>query len=313
VNRAIRTLVRALVALTLLACSPDASEPDARGTDTAGALRVFVVNEPLRYFAARIGGPHVEVSFPAPAGVDPSTWTPDSETAAAYQTADVVLRSGAGFAGWVDLVSLPSARVVDTSAAYRERLRRRAGAATHQHGPGGEHSHGELAHTTWLDPQLAALQAAAAADALVRLRPELESAFQSELETLVADLGALDVRLEAAAEALGETPLLFSHPVYEYLIGRYELNTRSLHWEPDVPPTAQQWRELAALTREHPARWLLWESAPLPEVARELGERGIESRVFDPCANSPAEGDFLSVMRANVGTLEAISAAPRGR
>ena len=30
---------------------------------------------------------------------------------------------------------------------------------THSHGPGGDHEHGELAFTTWLDPTLAVEQA----------------------------------------------------------------------------------------------------------------------------------------------------------
>lgn len=305
-----RTFVRGLAAAILVACSPETGAPSSSEAAANQPASVFVVNEPLRYFAERIGGPHVEVSFPAPAGIDPSAWTPDAETVAAYQGADLVLRSGAGYARWVDLVSLPAARVVDTSVTYRERLRHRAGAVTHQHGPSGEHSHSELAHTIWLDPQLAILQAAAVADALVRVRPAFESAFRSQLEALVADLDALDDRLTAAAKALAGTPLLFSHPVYEYLIGRYELNARSLDWEPNVPPSAQQWRELAAVTREHPARWLLWEAEPLPEIDRALRERGIESRVFDPCGDTPAEGDFLAVMRANAERLEALSTSP---
>ncbi|MDH3684681.1 MAG: metal ABC transporter substrate-binding protein [Myxococcales bacterium] len=293
----------------LLSCSPPSEAPAPEAATPSSQLRVFVVNEPLRYFAARIGGSHVEVVLPAPSGIDPSTWTPDAETVAAYQSADLVLRSGAGYADWVDLVSLPAARVVDTSAAYRQRVRQRAGTVTHQHGPGGEHSHGELAHTTWLDLQLAILQAAAVADTLVRARPEHESAFRSELAALVADLEALDGQLAAAAQELADAPLLFSHPVYDYLIGRYALNARSLDWEPDAPPTPRQWRDLAAVVHEHPARWLLWEAEPLTEIERALRERGIESVVFDPCGGTPEDGDFLGVMKANVARFEAASTA----
>jgi len=307
-------MVRAFLFVTfiafLLACSPPSETPAPAAVTPSSELRVFVVNEPLRYFAERIGGPHVEVILPAPPGIDPSTWTPDAETVAAYQSADLVLRSGAGYADWIDLVSLPAARVIDTSAAYRQRLRQRTGTVTHQHGPGGEHSHGELAHTTWLDPQLAILQATAVANALVRARPAHESAFRSELAALVADLDALDGRLAAAATALAGSPLLFSHPVYEYLIGRYALNARSLDWEPDVAPTARQWRDLAAVVREQPVQWLLWEAEPLPEIDRALRERGIESVVFDPCGGTPEDGDFLRVMRANAERLAALPGRP---
>jgi hypothetical protein len=35
----------------------------------------------------------------------------------------------------------------------------------------------------------------------------------------------------------------------------------------------------------------------------KLESIGVESLVFDPCGNVPAQGDFLAVMRANVNNL----------
>ena len=313
-RRRAHTLVFGLAAL-LAACSRSESPGDAGAgaeeTATTATLRVFVVNEPLRYFAARIGGPHADVHFPAPAGIDPSTWTPGAETVAEAQAADLVLRNGAGYARWVGLASLPSERVVDTSTRYRERLLERASAVTHRHGPGGEHSHTELAFTTWLDPQLAILQATAVADALSERAPQHEARFRARLGALVTDLEELDTRLAAAAEQLGDAPILFSHPVYDYLIARFGLNAKSLHWEPGVPPTDRQWHDLDHQRRGHPARWLLWEAEPLPETAQTLRERGIESAVFDPCGATPEAGDFLAVLTANAARLEAIASAAR--
>jgi zinc transport system substrate-binding protein len=50
---------------------------------------------------------------------------------------------------------------------------------------------------------------------------------------------------------------------------------------------------------------MIWEGAPNPETERRLREMGIRSLVFDPCANRPEQGDFLSVMRRNVDDLAA--------
>lgn len=36
---------------------------------------------------------------------------------------------------------------------------------------------------------------------------------------------------------------------------------------------------------------------------RGLAQMGIGSLVFDPCANRPEQGDFLSVMKTNVAQL----------
>ncbi|MBW1743769.1 MAG: hypothetical protein JRJ47_10130 [Deltaproteobacteria bacterium] len=43
-------------------------------------LSVYVVNYPLKYFAERIGGDHVDVEFPAPKGTDPAYWIPNIAT-----------------------------------------------------------------------------------------------------------------------------------------------------------------------------------------------------------------------------------------
>ena len=73
----------------------------------ADRFTVYTVNYPLQYFAERIGAEHVEVAFPAPSGVDPAFWKPDSDILRQYQQADLVLLNGAGYAGWVEKVSLP--------------------------------------------------------------------------------------------------------------------------------------------------------------------------------------------------------------
>jgi zinc transport system substrate-binding protein len=50
---------------------------------------------------------------------------------------------------------------------------------------------------------------------------------------------------------------------------------------------------------------MIWEGEPLPEIVARLDELGVKSVVFEPCANAPDAGDYLSVMQANVRNLEA--------
>jgi zinc transport system substrate-binding protein len=302
--------IRSLLAVAvLLACGPGERADQARrvATEATGPLTVYVVNYPLRYFAERIGGELVRVVFPAPVDVDPAHWSPDAETVAAYQGADLILLNGAGYARWVQLASLPRARLVDTSASFRDRLIAQDAATNHIHGPEGEHSHADLAFTTWLDPGLAILQARAVAEAFAEARPEHAAAFGAGLAALETALGELDARLGKAAGAIGETPLFFSHPVYQYFARRYSLNARSLHWEPDEPPDARAWRALEELLVEHPARGMIWEAAPSEATLRRLEALGVRSSVYSPCANAPEQGDFLSVMRRNAAAFEALA------
>lgn len=195
---------------------------------------------------------------------------------------------------------------MDTSKAFAERLIAIEDAVTHSHGPEGEHSHTGTASTTWLDFQQASLQAQAIAAALSRQQPTLQDTFMQNLQALKQDLAALDEQLAELVVKQPELPLLASHPVYQYLARRYGLKLRSLQWEPQQLPDEAQWQELAAILQQHPARWMIWEAEPAPEAVAKLSELGVQSVVFDPCANVPANGDWLSVMRANVNNLRPV-------
>jgi zinc transport system substrate-binding protein len=304
VARAARTL--GLLAL-LAACEERQPVASEMRTASEAPLDVHVVSYPLRYLTERIGGTQVRVTLPVPPGVDPADWLPDAETIGAYQQADLIVRNGAGYARWLGLASLPRRRMLDTSAGFRERWIERDDTATHAHGTTGSHSHGGFESLTWLDPALAILQARAIAERLARERPAARDLFETNLVALERDLAALDERLATAADRLRDVPLLFSHPVYGYLIRRYGLNGRSLHFEPDQHPDAAAWRALRELLEQHPARWMLWEDEPLAQTREALQGQGVESRVYAPCGNVPPEGDLLSVMQAGAARLEEIA------
>jgi zinc transport system substrate-binding protein len=57
------------------------------------------------------------------------------------------------------------------------------------------------------------------------------------------------------------------------------------------------------MQREHAAKWMIWEQAPLEASVQRLKSMGIGSVVFSPAANQPAKGDFMTVMRANLANL----------
>ena len=304
-NRPAGLVLLAMLVAGLWACSEEVTSPAKQAATSAakGPLSVYVVNYPLRYFSERIGGEHVRETFPAPADVDPAFWEPDVEQIAAYQQADLILLNGASYAKWVQRAALPESRLVDTSIGFTDRYLSLEDQVTHSHGTGGEHRHGEVAFTTWLDPQQAIEQAAVIRDALIRVRSDAKAAFQQGFASLQKDLQELDGQLAAAFAQHKGQPLLFSHPVYQYLIRRYAIDGYELHWEPDSMPGPDEWGEFDELLEEFPARWMLWEGVPRPEIVAALDQRGVEALVFEPVANQPADGDYLSVMRENIARL----------
>ncbi len=297
------------LAIIAVACGggPAGEAGEAAPTSDGGELVVFTVNYPLQYFAERIGGESVRVEFPAPADGDPAYWRPDAQAITAYQEADLVLLNGAYYAKWVEMAPLPPSKLIDTSTSFADHYIE-GGAYTHSHGPGGEHEHGELAFTTWLDPTLAVAQARAIKEAFAMARPDEANGFEERFTALETDLGALDGRIRRLAEGQSDLPLLGSHPVYQYLTRRYALNLQSVHFEPDEMPDDEAWQGLAHILEDHSARWMLWEAEPLAEIADRLRQLGVESIVYDPCGNRPASGDFLSVMEQNASNLETIFA-----
>lgn len=289
-----------LCALTVVVGLPSITMAES---GMSGQLTVYVVNYPLKYFAERIAGDHAKVVFPAPADEDPAYWMPDAKTISEYQRADIILLNGANYAKWVNKVTLPRFRLVDTSASFKDRYIEVPSVVTHTHGPNGKHAHEALAFTIWLDLDLAARQAKAIAKALSRKKPALRDTFQGNYAALEKDLMTLDRDMKKIVSKNQKQPLVASHPVYDYLSRRYGLNIKSVHWEPHEIPSDAQWAELQNMLKGHPATWMIWEGDPIAESVEKLEALGVNSLVFDPCGNTPDKGDFMSVMRENVENL----------
>ena len=295
----LQSLIRVALCLALWFIGATAAAAD-------NPLNVYVVNYPLKYFAERIGGPHVKVTLPVPADVDPVYWAPGIADIGAYQQADLILLNGAGYAKWVNKVSLPRSKTVDTSRGLKNKYITVKETMTHSHGGDGEHAHEGLAFTTWLDLSFAAKQADAVFEALARKQPRQKDLFRANYLALENDLLALDSRMKAIVSNNNTVPIIFSHPVYEYLAKGYGFNGKSVHWEPDQEPIPSQIAELNKLMETHSAKWMIWEGPPIKPAMDKLRVMGIQSAVFDPCGNEPSEGDFLSVMQRNVSNLEPI-------
>jgi len=286
--------------------SGDKDAAPAKEPTQLETITVAAVNYPLTYFAERIGGDRVKVKFLAPKDEDPAFWMPDQDAIEKYQKADLILLNGATYAKWIEKVSLPVSRCVNTSESFEAEYLKLEEAVKHSHGPGGEHAHVGTDFNTWMDPTLAVQQARAVATALVKHLPEDSSRIEANFGALKSDLEMLDRVFADAASSIGDEPLLASHPVYGYFAKRYNLNLRSRMWEPGEMPSNHEWQELDRILKGFQARWMIWEGDPIPEIVEELSRRGVSVVVVKPSGNRLVDGDYLEVMRQNVERFKAI-------
>lgn len=282
------------------------------GTPTGPATpQVYTTFYPTTYFTARIAAGAVEIVCPIPPDEDPIFWMPDVATVSAYQKADLIVINGAYFEKWVEKVSLPAAKLVDTALPFESRYLRFTGAVTHSHGAGGEHSHEGVDGHTWLDPNLAKIQADQIHRALARLLPDQAGEFRGNLTALANDLDKLHEAFENLSNAMKGAPLLASHPAYNYLAKRYAWDVTNLDLDPEQMPTDEAMADIRAKLADKPTRIILWEAPPLPEIAERFEkELRLTSVVFSPCElltedQRKAEHDYMKVMHDNIDRLRA--------
>lgn len=293
----------ALLSILILlgACKEQVTDV-SRIDEHAAKPQVLTSNYPLYYFASEIAGDVVNVQMPDIDG-DPAMWVPVASDIPQLQAADLIVINGAGYESWLAFTSLDTGHLLDTTKDIQDLLLPIENATLHQHGPEGAHSHEDTAFTTWLNPQIAIEQARAIARGLSVLVPAQAEVFKMRLGLLEERLNELDRSLEQVFANMKDQPLVFSHPVYQYLQKRYGLNASTVHWEPDTEPGVKEWLDFQNLLREHPAKLMIWEGPPLRSVVERLQEQGIRSIVFEPAGNRPLKGDYFTIMSVNLTRL----------
>jgi len=124
--------------------------------------------------------------------------------------------------------------------------------------------------------------------------------FKQNFKKLESDLGLLDNRMREISKLVGTVKLIGSHSVYQNLSKEYRLNIESLHLEPDLMPVKVASYDFEDLLSKKDQTIMLWEAEPLPEISSNLMKIGVKVAIFDPCANIPKNGDFVTTMNKNI-------------
>ena len=224
----------------------------------AGKVKAFVSILPVAYFVERVGGPNVEVSVLVGPGQDPHTFEPTPKLMTKLANARVLFKMGFPFEETLIKKvgsSFKNVEVVDLQQGIKLRAmteeETEAEEAEHGHGKAEEHGHeaGDMDQHTWLDPQLAKIQAKTIADTLIRIDPGHKDQYEKDLKDFQADLDAVHGQLTKALGPLKGKSFFVFHPAYGYFGDAYGLKQIPVQIG-GKEPTAKQLARLIDLAKE---------------------------------------------------------------
>ena len=264
----------------------------AAGSAGAG-IPVAVTIAPQAWFLERLGGDRLEVQVLVRPGQDPHTYqpTPAQMTRLARAQAYFCIGMPLEQALVPRLKGLnPGLRVVDTNRGIRLR---------HLTGPGHHH---HLDPHTWLDPNLARVQAANICAALQELDPPQRQTYARNQAVLEAELASLDRRIRGLLAPFRGRSILVFHPALGYFARAYGLEQRAIQQE-GKPPGPRRLAQLLDLARRQGIKVVFVEPQFPRSRARALARSlGARVEVVDPLARDYA-ANLLALARAIAGSF----------
>ena len=246
-------------AMLLAACggSADPEPGETSGVDTtyqaATPMYVTVSILPQEYFVKRIGGDHVLVNVMVEPGASPHTYEPKPEQLRALSRSAAYFSIGVDFEqAWLDRIASANRAMlmVDTTQG----IARIPMVTGHQHAaeePEEGHLEGEnkgdnLDPHIWMSPELVKIQSQTIAGALVELDPAHQAEYETNLESFIADIDALESEIRAILEGLSSRKFMVFHPAWGYFARDFDLEMVPIEVGGQEPSAA----ELAALVSE---------------------------------------------------------------
>jgi zinc transport system substrate-binding protein len=261
---------------------------------SGGRVTVVASLYPLAWAAGRIGGAGVAVEDLTPPGVEAHDTTLTAAQRADIQTADVVVYLGQiGLQPDVErAVADAGGRVVDVTAGL------------HIPAPAGQ----TFDPHVWLDPVYMEGAVGLIAGALKAVDASGSAGFAAREASTLRDLRDLDASFRAGLQTCAYSTFVATHEAFGYMADRYGLHQLGIEGiTPESEPSAARIQQAAqAIAQGRAAPAVFYEGT---DAGRRIGESvardvGVPALPLGTLESAPSSGDYLSVMRSNLVSLE---------
>ncbi|MEU7851624.1 metal ABC transporter substrate-binding protein [Micromonospora parva] len=305
-NRATSRFLAATTALLALGagagCSTDGAGADPQRVDVVAAFY------PLQFLAERIGGDAVRVTNLAKPGAEPHDLELNPSQVGEVSDAELIVYLK-GFQPAVDdaVAQNGGDRAFDVTSV-QPLLDASAGGHDHEGEEGHTEESGGKDPHVWLDPTRLAGIGDQLAQRLGTADPDHAADYTARAAALRTDLTTLDDEFKHGLATCQRREIVTSHAAFGYLADRYQLDQVGITGlSPDVEPSPQRLAHVIEEAKEHQATTIFFETLVSPKVAETIaGQVGAKTAVLDPIEGLAAgsDGDYLSVMRTNLRTLQ---------
>ena len=261
-------------------------------TVNPGTTQVSVSILPQAYFVERIGGDFVSVNVMVGPGEEAHTYEPTPEQMKDLTNSKAFFTIGVEYEDtWLPRFEEinPNLLVVDSSAG----ITRIEMTGNEEHGvdeteEDHDHTSGLDPHV-WLSPANGKLIAANILATLSELDPEHAAIFQTNTESLIADIDRLDASIKETFSGIEQRTFMVFHPAWGYFAHDYGLEQIPVQVE-GQDPSASEVADLIMTAREHNIKVIFVQPSFSQEDAKAIAQEiDGEIAIVDPLAE-----DWLS-------------------
>ena len=288
-----------LLTLSLGACAPLTGQAEDR-------LPVVATFSIVADLVQNVGREHIALTTLAGAGVDPHTFTPAPQDAAALAQARLVFENGAGFEGWLDeLLASSNSRAVRVTLTEAVAL----------HAAGGDKGHGAHDPHVWHDVNNALAMVAAIRDALIDADPAHRADYEANAQAYSIQLAGLDQWIVEQVDAIPpeRRKLVTTHDTFGYFAERYGFEVLGSVLPSSTEGASPSAQELAALVEAVRAAGVpavfaenISPNSLINQVAQEAGVQVVASLYTDALGPEGSGAEtYIDLLRQNTATLVA--------